>query len=425
MRIRKTLVSVALASLAIAEATTHSYVGAGGCESSNCHGGTTPLAQTQSRILGNEFATWTVADKHSHAYVVLSNARSKRMIEILKISDPTTDARCTVCHAVGSPQKSLSDGVACEACHGPASDWLGSHLQVKSNSPQDLAVTHADSVSKGMTDTKRLDVRAKMCLACHLGRGNQLVDHEIIAAGHPDLAFELDTFTVGQPAHHREPKPVSGNSLPRVRAWAVGQSAAMAEGMRLLAAHAASRWPEFSDLECYQCHHDLRADSWRIERGYDNRKPGGPQINLARFEVFRELVAVVAPDQAEALDTAMNRLSSLVADTPPSGAAIAKAAMPIEQAANLLTTRFISRDFDATVTREIVHKLGRDIQRIACAGVNSAEQATMSLDALTTALSPQDHASQQAVTALYNYLEHPSLYKPAEFVALYVKATAY
>ena len=45
----------------------------------------------------------------------------------------------------------------------------------------------------------------------------------------------------------------------------------------------------------------------------------------------------------------------------------------------------------------------------------------MSLDALTAALS-EDARRQQAVTALYNYLEHPSVYKPADFVALFRRA---
>ena len=76
--------------------------------------------------------------------------------------------------------------------------------------------------------------------------------------------------------------------------------------MRLLSAHAAKDWPEFSDLECYQCHHDLRAESWRIERGYPGRKPGTLQINTARFEVVRQLVAVAAPDQKAAFESAVH-----------------------------------------------------------------------------------------------------------------------
>src|SRR5687768_2667495 len=169
-----------------------SYIGAGGCASSNCHGGTTPLAQPASRILGNEYATWSVADRHSRAYKALEDPRSKRMGEILKISDVTRERRCAVCHVVGSPENSRTDGVACEACHGPAEQWLGPHTRAES---------HAASVKTGMIDLRNLEVRAKTCLACHLGTGEQIVDHELIAAGHPDLAFELDTFSAAQPAH--------------------------------------------------------------------------------------------------------------------------------------------------------------------------------------------------------------------------------
>src|SRR5579863_313586 len=173
---KRALFLLTVAGLACAQSPTHPYMGAGGCQSSNCHGGASALPEPQSRILGNEFKTWSVEDKHSLAYKKLTEARGKRMAEILKIADPTRDKRCTVCHVVGSPEKSVSDGVACEACHGPAGDWLGTHIQ--SNS-------HAESVRRGMTDTKNLEVRGKLCLSCHLGSGERVVDHELIAGAIP------------------------------------------------------------------------------------------------------------------------------------------------------------------------------------------------------------------------------------------------
>jgi hypothetical protein len=396
----------AMAAAAWAQTATHPVVGAGGCQSSNCHGGTAPLPESQSRILGNEFKTWSVEDRHSLAYKKLTEPRARRMAEILKIKDAATDKRCTVCHVVGSPEKSVSDGVACEACHGPAGDWLGSHIQPNS---------HAASIARGMTDTKNLEVRAKTCLACHLGTGERVVDHELIAAGHPDLAFELDTFTFAQPAHHREPKPSAGNSLPRVRAWAVGQGSALAEGMRLLTSHAEKSWPEFSDLECYQCHHDLRADSWRIQRGYDNRKPGSLQVNLARYEVLRILVTRTAPEERAALESAMGRVENLVSSRITDGPAIAQAARSVEKIADALTGKFATQDFNRESAQGILQALDAGIQRIADAGVNAAEQATMTVDSLTAALGRT--GKQQEVTALYTYLEHPSTYKPSEFAA--------
>ena len=138
-------VAVLMAAAALASAQT--YVGAGGCASSNCHGATTPLPEAQSRILGNEYATWAVADRHALAYKKLLEPRGKRMAEILRIADATRDKRCAACHVAGSPEKSLSDGVACEACHGPAVQWLGPHTQPKS---------HSESVAHGMVDTTDL-----------------------------------------------------------------------------------------------------------------------------------------------------------------------------------------------------------------------------------------------------------------------------
>jgi hypothetical protein len=381
---KEALILLTLTGLALAQPGTHAYIGAGGCSSSNCHGATAPASPNENRIFGNEYATWSVSDKHSRAYKALEEARGKRMAEILGIADATTDKRCTVCHAVGSLEKSRSDGVACEACHGPAEGWLGPHTKPNS---------HEASVKAGMTDTKKLDIRAKTCLACHLGAPGQEVDHELIAAGHPDLAFELVTFTTGQPAHHRPPP-----QNMKQRAWAVGETAGLAENMRMLQAHEKS-WPEFSDMECYQCHHDLRQDSWRIKRGYDGRKPGSLQVNAARLEMVRALVSAAAPDEKAAFDAAAARLMSN--PTPANAKAM-------ERIADTLAARFQNQDIDAGA---VLRAVSANIDSIAAHGVSAAEQATMTLDALGN--------NPDATQPLYDYLEHPSTYLPDQFKAKY------
>ncbi len=400
-------------STAVLLAQRPGYIGAGGCSSSNCHGATTPAPEKDSRILGTEYSMWAVSDKHAKAWKVLEEPRSKRMGEILRIADVRTDQRCTSCHAVGSPDRARSDGVSCEACHGPAEKWLGPHTQANS---------HAASVSAGLIDTKNLTIRAKTCLECHLGSDNKIVDHDLIAAGHPDLQFELDTFTFAQPMHHREPRPSAGNSLPRVRAWAVGQAVALGDGMRLLSTRASKGWPEFAELECYQCHHDLRADSWRIARGYGNRRPGSLQVNLSRIEVARTAVAAAAPDQRAALEGALNQVANVVGTRLNDGAGIAAAARAAAQVADALAARFEKQDFTADQARAIVRALTADIARIAGAGVHAAEQATMTLDALAAAY--MGNKLQAAMAPLYDYLEHPSTYQPGEFAGIFRKVAA-
>jgi hypothetical protein len=266
-----------------------------------------------------------------------------------------------------------------------------------------------------MTDTKLPRIQSATCLGCHLGTKDKVVDHELIAAGHPDLNFELDTFAFAQPVHHRELKPATGNSLPRVRVWAVGQAMALAEGMRLLGVRAARSWPEFSEMECYQCHHDLRLDSWRIRRGYGGRKPGSPQLNQARLQVVRILVARAAPNQKAALESALAQVESAA-----TGPAVAQAATRAAQLADGLVAQFEKQDFNSEQARAIGRAITAAIPQIAEAGVHAAEVATMSLDSLSAAVAPA--AQQPGMAALYDYLEHPSTYQPADFTALFRKA---
>jgi hypothetical protein len=275
-----------------------------------------------------------------------------------------------------------------------------------------------------MIDNKDPVTRARTCLGCHLGNGQKVVDHELIAAGHPDLAFELDTFTWAQPAHHNEPKPAVGNQMPHVRLWAVGEAVKLAEGMRQLATRAAKSWPEFAELECYGCHHDLRADSWRIARGYPGRRPGTLQFSVARTDVLRVLVAQAASHQRAALEQSIAALSNTIGTRPFDGTAIVQTAQSLARQGDALAAEFAKRDFDAAGVRELVRALRSDAARLANNGVLSAEQATMALDSLLASLAGDQSKSVEAVSKLYAYLEHPSTYQPGEFTSLFRKAAA-
>ncbi len=46
----------------------------------------------------------------------------------------------------------------------------------------------------------------------------------------------------------------------------------------------------------------------------------------------------------------------------------------------------------------------------------------MSLDSLAAAITGNAPAAQSAMAPLYDYLEHPSTYQPANFAALFRKA---
>ena len=209
---------------------TDQFIGAAGCKSSSCHGG---AGEKRSQYL-----TWVKQDFHSRAYAVLVNARSARMAETLALPVAQTSARCTVCHsplqAVApsrlTPTAQPDEGVSCENCHGAAGQWLRGHTR------RDW--TYAISVGAGMRDLRNFYVRANTCVACH-----QNLDADLLAAGHPELTFELDGQSVAEPKHWRDEDPWSGP-----RAWLVGQAVALREMSWALAnsetpdADAAARW---------------------------------------------------------------------------------------------------------------------------------------------------------------------------------------
>ncbi len=192
--------------------TTAKFLGANSCASSSCHGG--------GDSSQNQFIVWSLKDFHSQRpFATLAGARAKQIADAAGIADPTTDDRCTSCHAplAGVPENlrgdkfKVSEGVSCESCHGPAGNWIRSHTRTD--------YTRADRTAAGMRDLENLYVRANTCVACH-----QFVAEPLLQAGHPELIFELDGQSVAEPKHWSTAK--NGNGA---QAWFVGQAVALRE----------------------------------------------------------------------------------------------------------------------------------------------------------------------------------------------------
>lgn len=221
--------------LAAAELTAR-FVGSPACATSLCHGGAGDLR--------HQHLTWQNKDIHSRTYNTLVNARSAQIAAALKLPDAANNARCTTCHAPFAevPRAAFlndlikpTEGVSCESCHGPAEPWLRSHTRTD--------FSHRDRVQAGLRDLQHLYVRANSCVACH-----QTVAPELLAAGHPELLFELDGQAVAEPRHWREKGDWHGP-----KAWLVGQAVALREmsaqltrektpGEKLTAPWAAAQW---------------------------------------------------------------------------------------------------------------------------------------------------------------------------------------
>ena len=180
------------------------------CMSSSCHGG---------GVGKDAGIIFKKLDKHTTAHGFLGSARSAQIAQQLQIADPTTAARCTVCH---SPAQTLlparfvagakpEDGVSCESCHGPAEPWLRFHTRKD--------VSHEQRVAAGLRELNDFSARATACIACHLN-----IDSELVRAGHPEMFFELDGQVLRQPPHYKDEGTWIGP-----RRWLTGQAAALRE----------------------------------------------------------------------------------------------------------------------------------------------------------------------------------------------------
>jgi hypothetical protein len=396
------------------------YVGPGSCSAVACHGGI--RARDTTKVLQNEYSTWITSDKHAHAYTALTEPLGKQMAAILKIGPAEKAQRCLVCHAVSVPQSEharefdVAEGVSCESCHGPASAWIGPHIQPTAK--------HADMVRLGLVDNKDLAKRTERCLTCHLGAPGLNVDHELIAAGHPDLKFELDSYMAVQPVHWVEhgPNGAPVDQLFGVRAWAVGEAVEVQQSMIRVARHAkAGPWPEFSEMDCMTCHHSLTGpQSWRQQSGYKGHRAGDPPYNLARYVVFKHFAEEVNPGLNAQLATEAGKVASLVTSMSADRGAVEASANRAADLAGQIAAQVRDAQYDKARNERLLMAISGDADAIAADGERTAEQALMTLDSLYIAQAKAggpNAATRQAIDALFPLLTNASAYNGPQFAA--------
>jgi len=410
------------------------YIGPGSCAATSCHGSVKPVPG--SRILQNEYSTWILKDKHSHAYQALTGDIGERIARILKLNAKAEDApKCLACHALyttpeqrGRPFE-LSEGVSCENCHGPASAWLGPHTT------RDWP--HEKSVAMGMRDTRDVIHRTEKCLECHLGTKEKFVDHEMIAAGHPDLFFELDSFSAVMPRHWKSPresapgKPVEDAAWAGVRDWSAGQAVQLRSEMDRLTWRARAErfdkkdvWPEYSELSCFACHHALvpAKDSWRQEHGFAGRRPGDPAWNNSRYAVFRLLVKQIDAANAQELDRRLQEVADEMSKLNPDRSVVAASATAAAPAAQRFADRLATMQYDRALVLAMLQRISDDAETISLADERAAEQAAMAMDSLYIAYSKDAKPAnadevRAAINELFRQLENPSNYNADQFTA--------
>jgi hypothetical protein len=270
-------------------------VGSATCSGQSCHGASVKhpivspvaeLAQTNDRQerWPSSYVVWLTQDRHAHAYQTLRSEKSTRMVEQLSRGtshDATQETQCLACHANPTLAKPanrvphlLEEGVSCEACHGNANEYLATHMNWTNG-----AERRNGYAASGMTTLNHLHTRAENCLGCHLGAPETAavprreVTHDLLAAGHPRLTFELASSLRLLPPHWSErDRFVTGSPVPRAaefegQVWNVGQFTQTQMTLALTQARLDTRrWPELAEFNCVACHHPLEPSTGAVKR---------------------------------------------------------------------------------------------------------------------------------------------------------------
>ncbi len=233
--------------------------------------------------------------------------------------------------------------------------------------------------------------------------------------------FDLEAFSAAMPRHWQE-NP-QADPWRTVRTWSTGQLIQLREGLERVARRARGPvWPEYSELECFTCHHGLTRpeDSWRQEQGFQNRRPGNPPWNHSRVVIARHVIRAIDPGAAERFDADLAKLALEISKLQGDRGAIAETATRLSAELDAVARRAAGAALDRTSTLRFMRAIAADGERIAAYGERSAEQAAMSLEALYGAYTRNakdldERGMRGALDALFKQLENPSAYDPRRF----------
>ncbi len=394
-----------------AEEPTLRHEGVATCASSLCHGSSQPL-KVYDRAFQNEYTTWSQFDPHSKAYKTLLNAQSKEIVRRMGLGPAHQEAACLACHADAVPAAQrgarfqLEDGIGCEACHGGAEKWLATHHQ----SPK---VSRRDNLSNGLRALERPEVLAGTCLACHVGDQDRFATHRMMAAGHPRLVFELDTYrelwrTSGGREHY--PRD-SGKNAPSL--WIAGLVASSRRQLKLIEQHGTGRLgpiPDFGVFACHSCHRDLRMTAWGSASA-TGTEPGALRWQDAHLLVLQRVVAALPLAASSDLDRAIVALQKAAHGD---AASLRMALTQTREALSAVERQSSSMTWSAAQMNAVIDTLVEAARRGEFPDPAAAEQAAMGMVVILAGLK-RDRVKRAEIDRLFDDLRDDNAFDQRRF----------
>lgn len=133
------------------------FIGSKGCK--ECHG---------DDVIGNQYKIWLLSP-HAKAYNILISEKAAEIAKKVEVTSPEKDYACLKCHATGKGKVNtvVKEGVGCEACHGPGSEYYKASNHVDYSSREN---GYRRGIKYGMypiLGIASLKTRERLCLSCH------------------------------------------------------------------------------------------------------------------------------------------------------------------------------------------------------------------------------------------------------------------
>ena len=375
------------------------HQGVASCASSLCHGATRPLGEHPIRQ--DEYFVWQRQDPHARAYQTLYSPASREIGQALGL-DAATAPACLSCHsdappnAVRGARYQLSDGIGCENCHGGSERWLAEHTRP--------GITLEQKVALGMKPTWQRETRAALCLSCHQGDDARPITHAMMAAGHPRLVFEMDTFTALEPPHHNRDADYAARkgAYQPARDWITAQAVAAELHLQALADGRFMKgvMPEWTEFDCTACHHSMDAGRWQPART-PGAEPGAVPFADAPQQLLGLWLAATALPEAMVWQEGQRRL--YVAQGQGIDAVRSAAQQQLAILRTQLRPLIASESMSAAQLRGLLRALATDSshRQAPLSGEQRAMALTVISDALRLQGAPVSAASIRAIETYY------------------------
>ena len=410
------------------------FEGVASCAGSTCHG----RAEGNGAVVRqDEIATWqepsSPSGAHSRAYAVLGGRRGQQITASLGLGDAEKAKECLGCHSTYAPvarrgaKFTLTDGVGCETCHGPSGNtWLAEHYTLKAGT---FAASHTSNINAGLTPLDNPKARANVCLDCHFGstKTGQFVTHEMMAAGHPRVSFELDLFSALQQHHNIDADYTRRKTAPNaVRFWAVGQAEAVRRSTSLFAKPEFAfkgAFPQFYFYDCHSCHRTI-ADGPQAKLTFETNPErkipfGNPPFNDENIIMLQAVAGALVPGEAASFLSASRNFHQAMGAGPGEARAAAQA---LSGRAGALADALSARDYANADAFKVIAIIAGEATSKRFTDYAGSVQAVMAIDTLLNALVSEGRITTGAAAGIradiaraYKAVDEPNAYRPANF----------